>query len=562
MKKYALAAALCLLIASMVQYALFFGLHPEGLVFNSLGEDEALFVTAIKLSEFGYESPWTLESDGVVRLAFLNPANGPVFMLFPISVFYAASGISALGLFALFKLFSAALMLAAIYLLVRHFDFKSRYRIFILLVLSAGFGGLIHLVSSFFYPDRLLYPQSLFGFGVSIFRFVESYQAFSLALGLMSLLFFVKKRILLSSAFLGFTVLVYPFHGISFFIVMAIYCRVFSLGASHISKVFAALLAFSSVWAFSYFFQPVLFDNYANAVGTVSVNVLPSVLLGLGPLFIFLLYDMKKRFPFVSERRHLAFFLASFALMSYYQISSSVWAPPLPSNPLFVIFSVPFLAFLGYLAKKMLESGHEKRIVFMYAWFVVFLFIVVFPVKIFSVLPPKVTVFLYFPLAFLAYEGMKKSGKVFIAVVAVSALSIFFFYSFEQMDARDIYDNGTIKEQNFFYTEPDIKALGFLKGMPAGNAISSQAIGTYLPYYSGKKSLLFGTNRGDIVLNVGEKLSDYRKFYSSPDRSVLEKYGIRYVFYGTFEKRLGDLGSPDYLRKVYSDGTEIYEFIP
>lgn len=241
-----------------------------------------------------------------------------------------------------------------------------------------------------------------------------------------------------------------------------------------------------------------------------------------------------------------------------------MWAPPLPSHPLFIVFNIPFLAFLGYLAKRVLESGHEKRIVFMYAWFIVFLFVVMFPVKLFSVLPPKVTVFLYFPLAFLAHEGMKnfKHAGLFVAVVAVSALSIFFFYSFEQMDARNIYKNGALGEQNFFYAESDMKALGFLKGMPAGNVMSSQAIGTYLPYYSGKKSLLFGTSRGDIVLDVGEKLSDYRKFYSSPSRDILEKYGIRYVFYGTFEKRLGDLGSPDYLRKVYGDGAEIYEFTP
>ena len=314
----------------------------------------------------------------------------------------------------------------------------------------------------------------------------------------------------------------------------------------------------------AYLFQPALFDNYANAVGTVSVNVLPSVLLGLGPMFLFLLYDMKKRFPFVSGKRHLALFAASFALMSYYQISGSVWAPPLPSHPLFIFFSVPFLAFLGYLAKKVMESGNEKRIVFMYAWFIAFLFIAMFPVKLFSILPPKVTVFLYFPLAFLACEGMKdfKHARLFVAVVAVSALSIFFFYSFEQMDARNIYKNGVLGEQNFFYTESDMKAIGFLKDMPAGNVLSSQAIGTYLPYYAEKKSLLFGTNRGDIIIGVGEKLSDYERFYSSPERGILEKYGIRYVFYGTFEKRLGDLGSPYYLRKVYGDGSGIYEFIP
>lgn len=568
MKKYVILAAAALVVASVMQYVLLYSFHPAGLVFNSIGEDEALFITSIKMAEFKYESPWTLNSDNVNSLAFLNPANGPVFMMFPLAILHSASGIDARVIFIMFKVISACLLLYALYVFVKMFEKKDGWRIFILLALSAGFGGLVHLAASVFYPERLLYPNSLFGFGVSIFRFVESYQGFSIALGIISFVFYMRKNAVLSGIFLGMTSLFYPVHGMSFFILIILHYFIFSGNAVNILKITAIAAAFMSVWAVSYFIQPLFFHNYSGTVGGVSINVLPSVIVGLGPLFILMLYDMKKRFRFFSVKKVVAFFAVSFALISYYQVSNSIWAPALPklAEPLFMLFNVPFLVFLAYSAKNIVFSGADKKIVFMYSWFVVFLFIAMFPVKLFSLMPPKSTVFLYFPLAFIGYEGLKAlparvHAKVFLSVIAVSVISIFFFYSFEQMDARNLHENGVLRSQNFFYTESDMKAFLFLRELPPGNVLSSQEIGTYLPYYTEKKSMFFGTNRGDIVLDVDHKISDYKEFFSSPSRKILDKYGIRYVFYGEFEKRAGSIGSQDYLKKIYGGSTEIYEVI-
>ncbi len=214
--------------------------------------------------------------------------------------------------------------------------------------------------------------------------------------------------------------------------------------------------------------------------------------------------------------------------------------------------------------KKVWESAESKDMKFFYLWFLAFLFIAMFPVKIFSLLPPKAVVFMYFPLAIIGYHGIKSVGwpekRTIAAVIAVCAVSIFFFYSFEQMDARSPGDS-PYRRLVSFYPEGDVEALRFLKTQPYGTVFSSPEIGTFLPYYSGKKALLFGSYRRDIVLDIDKKLSDYEKFFSSPDKEILDMYGIKYVFYGTFEKRIGSLGNVPYLKKIYADGAEVYEVI-
>ena len=562
MGKYAIAAALVLLLASVMQYVLLSAYPLQGMVFNSVGEDEALFISAILLPEFGFESPWAIPSDNINMLAFLNPANGPVFMLLPAAALHAISGIDARILFLAFKVVSASLMLFSAFLLVKHFEKKYTERVFILLVFAAGFGGIVHLAVSFFHPERIFYPMSLFGFGVGMFRFVESYQAFSLATGILSLVFYLRNRYIVSGLLAGLTLLFYPVHGISFLLVIAIHYAVFS--GSGIAKTFVTAAAFSIVWVASYVIQPELFHNYSNTVGSVSINVLPSVIIGMGPLVLLAAYDMKKRFAFVLRPAFLVVFILSSVLISFCQASLSVWLGLGDLPAVFTILSAPFLALVAYSMKKVWESAESKDMKFFYLWFLAFLFIAMFPVKIFSLLPPKAVVFMYFPLAVIGYHGIKSAGwhekRTVAAIIMVCAVSIFFFYSFEQMDARSPGDS-PYRRLVSFYPEDDVKALKFLKSQPYGTVFSSPEIGTFLSYYSGKKALLFGSYRRDIVLDLDKKLSDYEKFFSSPDNGILNKYGIKYVFYGTFERRIGALPDVPYLKRIYENGTEIYEVI-
>ena len=148
--------------------------------------------------------------------------------------------------------------------------------------------------------------------------------------------------------------------------------------------------------------------------------------------------------------------------------------------------------------------------------------------------------------------------NIIVLTIVLSLPSLALFYIYEQNTAR--YSTGEI--QNFFFSRNDYEALMFLKNEPPGVFMSSGEIGSYVPYYSGKKALRTTANRTDAVLNLSEKERGFKILYSDSGDAekinIIRKYNISYIFYGTFEKS-ADFHQELYFKEIYrNNGTSVY----
>jgi hypothetical protein len=553
---------------------------PPWLVFNGYGGDDAHFYTTIDAFRFGFESPWSLPSDPVRDIFFNNPANGPVFLLAPLGIL-SLVGISPMIIFFSLKLVSAAFLIIVLYFFAGQFsEKKDRWNAFILIVFTAGLGWMIavgyRLLTD---PAAMLEPFSLFGFGIGMFRLIEAYQSLALALGLLSVIIFARKRYLTAGLLLGLSLMVYPLYAFAIFLVMVLYALVFEnkLWFRNILVVFAAALPFGLVWIISYLSGGYYFSIYSGINKTLGAVVLPSIALSLGLPLLFMLYSIRNRIKIVHAKTYASLWIFSLILASISEISQSYWASGIDflgivnfARQFYPMLEIPFCIMLAHLAWLFFtnRNGINRNYMFFAGWLFLVSFLLFTPPVIAPWIPMKLIVMITIPASFLAAAGIREFSakykiswqKIMALIIIFSLPAVFLYHAFD-ISKTDVIKK-RMEPQNLFYSKSDYDAMIFLKNQQAGVVLCSGYTGSFLPYYSGKKSLLFGIDRTDTVYVFDEKMSDYNTFMDNGNAGILKKYNISYVFYGSFEKLDGNISDETFLERIYdTNGTVIYKVL-
>lgn len=585
-----------------IQYAVLKYSAPPGLVFNAYGSDDALLLTSIKYHEFNFQSPWILKNEGIDGNVFLNPANGPVYLMAALGIFHALTNLDPLLIFITFKFLSAILMLLMVYYLILQLvkNEKKADVIFLVFALSAGFGGIMLLILSPLTGHSIFYPFTLFGFGIGAFRIVEVYQSFAFALAVISIILSLKRRHFFSGIFLGIATLTYPPYGLAALIAVFLYsCVVDKFDIRNFLIVVLISALFASPWVMAYFQQPYFF-RLASEVGVGnSAHILLSVLIGFGMLLCFLLYQLSKNLKKINltvknYKIYIASWIAALILLTINELSYSQWAKKGPIGDLFnnlgigvlldavrpysIFFYAPILLLSVLTGMDVLRRKKKigKYNSFLILWFLAILIVVAFPVSLESRFPPKIVGFLALPVALIAGEGAINYAsrrrisalKIISIIFIVSLPSFALYYAFEQSLARDIYNpDGTVTPQTFYYHYSDRAAMSYLKDLEPGVVLSSPEIGAFIPYYSGKQALLEPYDKY-IVVDYAEKSKDVAAFFSATTSlegrtEILKKYGIKYIIYGPFEiYKYGKGFDAAGLTEVYREGDTALYSVP
>jgi hypothetical protein len=574
MRKHIICLIVLMSVFGLLQYTAFNLFPPQDMAFNGIGYDDASFMMLIKASDFDFQSPYIIGSDRIDGSLFLNPANGPIYIFVPIGlVFYSWLGIDALTLLAMFKFISAMLCLTVSYFFIRMFTSeKEGDTAFLIFTVSAGFGGLLYIFM----------PSSLFGFGMGTYRMLVNYHTLPFALSLLSMMMFMKKKYGFSGISLGLTTLAYPLFALVTALIVIIYAFLHEK-KMNLLKLFIVSLPFTLAWILPIVMQPLFFSEYVNIGYGYDIVLMPSLILGLGVAGIFLVYEIYKKMNM--GWKYAVAWIVSIALMSVSQLSQSYWAINNASlkgllaatSQLSVIFEIPFFILLAMFVMDifMKKKSFDKKYFFIILWFALLLFLTRLPFT----RPLKFIIFIAIPVSIIATKGIMRFSvdgqtirKILASLVIISFISIFFFYAYNYNETMrmNTKDNRLVNDLAYYRTD-ERNAMVFLKSQPQGVVLSSCQMGTYMPIYSGKKTLLAGINRSTNIYKYDEKLEDYYTFYSADAieyqrLSVIEKYNIGYVFYGEIER---DVSSGEfmpsrlgYLDLIFQENkTEVYRVI-
>ncbi len=581
MEKKFIILIILMSLLSPLQYVILAVYHPQDTVFNGFGTDDGIILTLIKIHDFGFNNPWILSSDGMNENIFNNPTLGPVFTMLPLGFFYMLTGIDPLAILVIFKFLSSVFFLAVSYYLIEALAMdkrKSRIAFFIYTI-TAGLGGIIVLFQTILNPSKIFTIFSLFGFGVGSYRVIDFYYSFPLALSLLSVLLFLKNKYYFSGLSLGLAVFFYPWYGFAAFLIILVYSLIYDKVAG-ILKTLIPAVPFGLVWLMAYLNSAEFFRNYIDIVKTTSGIVLPSIAIGLGLPAVFLVYELHILLGKKGGRKmHIFLWLIAISLLSLSQISQSYWANVSGAfsglefvSAYSILFELPFFILFAKLAYDVSRLNVRKDYLFVLCWLLLAAFLLLAPMKYVPWIPIKISSFMNIPVAIIATYGITRFASVYkvsarniiVLTTVLSLPSLVLFYIYEQNTAR--YSASAGELQNFFFSRNDYEALRFLKNEPPGVVVSSGEIGSYLPYYSGKKALLTTANRTDAVLNLSEKERGFRILYSdSGDAekiSIIRKYNISYIFYGTFENRAAAFHQEPYFKEIYSNnGTSVYRVL-
>ncbi len=587
-------------LLSPLQYVILYLFPPQGMVFNGMGTDDAMYFTAIKSYEFGFQSPLIIKGDDIDGSIFYNPAFGPVYIMLPLGMIHFLFGIEPLVIFIVFKFLSSVLFLAISYFLIKNLSENKRETniTFFVFAVTAGLGGFLYMLFRLLTdPSQLLAPFSLFGFGIGVYRIIDMYYSLPFATSFLAFLLFIKNRHILSGILIGMTVLFYPLYAFVIFLTILLYAVLHKKIASILSIILISL-PFAFIWAYPYIRQPMLFKEYSSMLRVLSGHNLPSIFIGFGMAALFLTYEIyrkmnPKRNLHIGKKIYLLSWLAAILLISVSQISQSYWVTmDATVNRMFMglnligllnfinsyslLFELPFFILLSKFTLDVLakRKSFDSKYFFIVSWFILIVFLAMAPLKYVPWVPVKISAFLALPISYIAAGGIIRFSKdsdaviklALISILVFSLPSLFFFYLFEQNVARSVNTEGIPKANDYFYTISDHEAMKFLQSRPFGTVLASGEIGSYIPVYSGKKTLLVGTNRSDIIYKFSEKYDNFKSFYSSSADdakrlSIIDNYNITYIFYGAFEMEIGELNAErlEFLEKIYENGgTYIY----
>lgn len=557
-EKVVFAIALVLAAAVVLQYAAWYILPPEGKIFTgTYNEAESGILAGIRSVSEGFINYFHLPNEPTSSYFISDIIGyGPVYLSILIGFLSILLLKNVMATYIATKaVFTFLLVLSSYYLFgLLAKDRKEHTIAFYLFVVSAGFGGLLYLLRSLPYGGPV--PDTFFGFGVGLLRVAGFYLVVPLTFSFLSIALAVRGRIYLSAIFAGIATVFYPSHGIISFLIIALYLFLHSKKIE-IIKVGVIVAVFSSVWLLPYFMNRYDFNNYISLNVQNSVLFMPSVLFGLGPALLFVLYHFRL---VVKTRRGLVFSILT--VLAAVGTSLAFFKDAGIVDPKFAHYFSSLVNFSAqnYLALQipfivmMLATGvfiylnrkrHEPLYLFVLLWLVLMLFVVFAPREITRIFPDKMIYFIYIPVMLIAAKGLitfsekyKISVKrVLLAVLIISLPGIFFTFSYQQMQPRVVPE----LSESAFYTHDEYAVLKFLEKQEMGTVIAPQRLAINVPLLSGKSVLNAERGSAATTYNYEEKVKDRDIFYSSAadaeKLSIIKKYGLNYVIddIGIFE---------------------------
>ena len=551
-------------------------LNPLYYVFSMLttpyvftgGWDDANLLTTMHSVNWNLQSPWIIENINYGDVLHGAGVFGPPFIFIPLGILALLLSIDPFIIYLIAKFVFSFLFLLVAYNFFKFIEKKlkidANINMFVY-VFCAGLGGLFYLIFMIFFdPTNILTPHPMRGFGISAFRYLEYiYYPLGLATAMLSIIYIMKNKTIISGIFLGLTALFYPLYGFATFVILFIYKIIFK---NNFIKTILTLIIILGIFALPWIIlyqQPYFLNLYSAAMRTgTGIEFLPTLLVGIIIPLFFILFN---KINFKKDVIMIVLWIISIILYSIGQLTQTTWVDVgLRSiKDYCLLFELPLLLLLiKILYSTWFEENKEKK--FIYVTTIVFAILCLAPNHLVFWMPGKILTFFWIPLSISTAMGIiefskkyKISVRKILSVIFILILpTLFFFYCFMYNAPQTLNFYGFKKDvYSFGFPREEFDAMNFLKTQPDGVVLASHEIGTWLPVFSNKKTLLGSYTELD-VLNYTQKLSDYEKFYSQPSKEILKKYNITYVFYGYNEMKFNstiNFESLSYLEKIYQN---------
>ncbi|MBI2579592.1 MAG: hypothetical protein HYW27_01685 [Candidatus Aenigmarchaeota archaeon] len=510
---------------------------PEGSYFVSSGRAYMLNMDIITSGKIGYQNPWNAEETESV---FSTSGVGSTWILVLLGVFIS----DWIGFFLAISVF---LFAAGISIYI--FSGRNETGIYSTLIymISAGLGGAILAALGIFYPD-ILGKGIQAGFGYGGFKNDEAiYYSLSPFLGVVSLYFLSKKRLLASSIFLGLCIFVYPNYGFMFFLAHIIYVLSFGIRKRTAIKFLPVVAAFASPWVFTFLSGGEYIRVYRASISTGIGEFLPTLVISMAFLFFFSFYYLRGKLSLPGWKIFAVAFLAAFVVSTIGQagihgdaelagIKKSLNLDikierhlSLVMQSFFIVYMAAFI-YAIFRKNRNFFAGNIDGFLFLWAYAVVF--ISMFPQDLAVWIAGRTIGVSTIPLSILAAKGVIrfsrshniKSACTVFAVILLSmpTILVYNYYMVSPEINHDLY----IEKEKFDSIMP-------LRDMEDGVVFIDVGRSDLVPYYIGKKSVLSGN--GYVIRDYWEKVENYKKLpeMGENDRlGVLRKYNVRYLVIG------------------------------
>lgn len=568
---------------------LLYAFPPDG--YTYVGDrDEIMMFTSIMSLKNNFDSPW---EDTKI---FFTPMNGPPYFVMFFALTAGLLNISPLVLLVIFKYLFTFIILCAVYniigLLIKN-ELKKKLSFWFFLLYN-GLGGLVYLFGRLLSnPDKIfsMNPSTPFimdlpelgtAGGVYAINQTLLYHIVPLATGYLALLFFLKKEkysTLISGTLLGLTLIFYPIFGFSYALLILLFTVVRFSKENALKALYIYLISapFLAPWIYSYLSAPLFFDIYRKSTAFVGSALIHSLVISFSGLLVFGLYGIRHKI----NKKFIFILLVPVALFSLTRIINVLHNSTNPTvislvesnrallllknlyEQIFVIELVALLVVfkLVYTVIKKNDLKEDGFNLFL-TWLLVFFFL-----SVVSQNSARLVAFLIVPASVVAAEGVILFSKfhridyrkIAAIIIILTLPSVIIFTGMRQQYPREVL-------YPTYYTTSEYNALKFMEEYPQGRVFASREIGSFLPLYSNKKTIL-AMYENESQIDYNQRIRDYQVFFSNTSSStkydILGQYNITYVFFGENEKGISantvTLEDVDFLRKIYDDSkTKIF----
>lgn len=517
-------------------YLIFQQAAPPGFVFSGVVEgDDGTNLALMASVNHNLENPWMLSEP---KNVFLTPNMGSAFLFVPLGYLAKIFGNQFFLIFQLTRFLGAFVFLMAVYIFLREFfNEQKAERIFLLFCFSFGLGGFSFLLQRTLVPDvpfvglwKPVTYEMFEGAGLIPLTILgRHYYTVTLACGLLGLVFLKKAKVFFGGLLLALAFLFYPSLGVAFYGLSAVYLLVnrgLNVFRRDIFLYYLLSLVGVVPWVGLYLANSTMFRFYS----TLRFEASPWALF---VSMVVHLYFVGYLLTANIRRKSIFLFLVGLMLLS-------LLAPTFSGQGL-----LRYATFFASFVFLILETRKNKEILFFTVWLMSAFFL--------SILPSHRTIFfsarfmlvLWLPLVTVSYLGMERIVQDIRGVVSVRALlilviiltfpsAIFFSTRF----LRKPLEPAKWPLPPDYLPLDEYEALQFLKDLPEGVVLSSEEIGTNLPFLTGKKSFL---GRRPVLSNYEQRLGSYQYFYSESASekdhlNLIRKYQIDYIYFGGYER--------------------------
>jgi|GEM_PF-4197265 len=576
------AVILALSLLELAHFLAAAGAALPGSVYVGSTTDEAIVFGLARSVDMDYMNPWNVEKEENIftTLALTSP-----FVYVPVGLVSSLSGIDLLILSVIVRVLGNFAFYIVAYHLIRMFfregeKFDIAFTVFLFVTGLSGvlYGSMALAGYSSGALNTLAHMFAYYEFEKLTYSvYYQLYYTLPKITGMLSVLFLLRNRRLPSLLFMGLTLLLYPAIGVAFFLCFVIYYAVLKKDFSkNLLLAIVVSAFFFSPWLVMSLVNPENFLLYSAKYRTVAF--LPGVLVAFAPMVLLVFYKLRKNLNVFRNNLYVVLLAAATVIFSVSQLreistESSLVNNFLASSGLLnvsnFILPVSFLVELSMTALLLVgaygvyKSVWNIKLKLVFIWSILLIAASIVSQDYVPWGPHRLLFALRLPLAISAAFGLSLlAGRVKINKLRL--LIILLIISAPTILAAEARAQTFVSRDFSYYSADDFYALKFLEKQEQGVVVSSAKLGTFGPYISAKRFLLFGLPAEIVVDRYGEKLKDVEIFYSSADVSVLKKYNITYVVYSYEEKKLSsvDFDAVGGLEKIYDSGTKVYKVVP